>query len=299
MLVLMAGTAMAPFTAHAARKKSHAAAAAAPQKKAEAGASAHHASGKRKSQSADEAPVRTRRGRHGKAAADSEAQPRQAVLRGRKGRGRGYLATVALGQGVAGAHGSLIRQNEGVVEDGLQRIENDQQLDAVIANKELVPVPTSSALNINESLPENRRYCRPWTASFLSDLARAHDAVFHAPLLVSSAVRTVQFQMKLRHHNRNAAPAVGDTVSPHLTGATVDIAKSPLTNAERDWMRNYLLELQNDGKIDVFEEFREACFHITVYRRYAEPSFFDFNPDDFKASLTPPASVETDAGAMR
>jgi hypothetical protein len=35
-------------------------------------------------------------------------------------------------------------------------------------------------------------------------------------------------------------------------------------------MRGYLLTLQNAGKIDVEEEFREACFHITVYKSYDE-----------------------------
>jgi hypothetical protein len=35
------------------------------------------------------------------------------------------------------------------------------------------------------------------------------------------------------------------------------------------WMRERLLALQSAGKIDVEEEFRQACFHITVYKSYA------------------------------
>jgi hypothetical protein len=35
------------------------------------------------------------------------------------------------------------------------------------------------------------------------------------------------------------------------------------------WMRQRLLALQSAGKIDVEEEFRQACFHITVYKGYA------------------------------
>jgi hypothetical protein len=73
------------------------------------------------------------------------------------------------------------------------------------------------------------------------------------------------------HVNGNAAPAVGDIVSPHLTGATVDIAKSGLSRQEMAWMRQRLLALESAGKIDVEEEFRQACFHITVYRDYAPP----------------------------
>ncbi len=68
--------------------------------------------------------------------------------------------------------------------------------------------------------------------------------------------------------NGNAAPAEGDNASPHLTGATIDIAKKGLSMTEIGWMRAYLMPLQAAGKIDVEEEFYQACFHITVYRAY-------------------------------
>jgi hypothetical protein len=58
-------------------------------------------------------------------------------------------------------------------------------------------------------------------------------------------------------------------VSPHLTGSTVDIAKEGLNREEIAWMRRRLLGLQDVGKIDVEEEFQQACFHITVYKSYA------------------------------
>jgi len=85
---------------------------------------------------------------------------------------------------------------------------------------------------------------------------------------VSSAVRTVEYQRRLMHINGNAAPAEGDIVSPHLTGATIDIAKQGLNRQEMAWMRRRLLALQSEGKIDVEEEFRQSCFHITVYSNY-------------------------------
>jgi hypothetical protein len=124
---------------------------------------------------------------------------------------------------------------------------------------------------VNGDLPPNHRYCRPWTARFLADLAQAHEAAFHRPLEVTSAVRTVAYQKRLMWINGNAAAAEGDVVSPHLTGATIDIAKEGLTRAEMGWMRRELLTLEAAGKIDVEEEFRQACFHITVYRSYAPP----------------------------
>jgi hypothetical protein len=153
--------------------------------------------------------------------------------------------------------------------EGLDRIENETDLSARIAKRQLVPVPVSANLTVNENLPVNHRYCRPWTARFLTDLARVHAARFHSPVEVSSAVRTVAYQKRLIEINGNAAPAEGDIVSPHLTGATIDIAKDSLTRSEIAWMRNWLLPLEQAGKIDVEEEFQQACFHISVYKTYA------------------------------
>jgi hypothetical protein len=164
---------------------------------------------------------------------------------------------------------SLERQNAKLDAEGLERIEDESDLAARIADGLLVHVPESAALTVNSDLIPNHRYCRPWTARFLAELAREHETAFHKPLEVSSAVRTVEYQRRLMRTNGNAAPAEGDVVSPHLTGATVDIAKSGLSRQEMAWMRERLLALQSAGKIDVEEEFRQACFHITVYKNYA------------------------------
>jgi hypothetical protein len=170
-----------------------------------------------------------------------------------------------------GSYESLVRQNEKTEADGLERIEDDDDLADRIARKMLVPVPVSAALTVNGNLPENRRYCRPWTAKFLTDLARAHAAEFQSPLEVSSAVRTVAYQKELMKVNGNATAAEGDVASPHLTGATIDIAKQNMSRQEIGWMRDRLLKLQDEGKIDVEEEFQQSCFHITVYKSYVPP----------------------------
>ena len=166
---------------------------------------------------------------------------------------------------------SLERQNARLDAEGLERIEDESDLVDRIARKLLVPIPASSALTVNAELSATHRYCRPWTALFLTDLSRAHEAAFHRPLEVSSAVRTMEYQKHLMEINGNAAPAEGDIVSPHLTGATIDIAKDGLSRSEIAWMRRRLLVLEAAGKIDVEEEFRQACFHITVYKTYTPP----------------------------
>ncbi len=204
-----------------------------------------------------------------------------ARLRGRR-RARPAPAvarTVALGMTdmrfalspLRGSAESLVRQNTKSEDEGLERILDDEDLNDRIARGALVHVPTSSGLVVNETLPENRRYCRPWTASFLADLTHAHNAQFRHPLYVSSAVRTVEFQKQLIHVNGNAAAAEGDVVSPHLTGGTIDIAKDGMSRQEMAWMRAWLLPLQQAGHIDVEEEFLQPCFHITVYNTYEAP----------------------------
>jgi len=188
-----------------------------------------------------------------------------------------------------GSMESLVRQNDKTEADNLERIEDEDDLADRIARKMLVAVPTSAALTINEKLPASHRYCRPWTAQFLSDLAHIHGSEFHRPLEVSSAVRTVEYQKQLMETNGNAAPAEGDIASPHLTGATIDIAKQGMSREEMGWMRAWLLPLQQAGKIDVEEEFKQACFHITVYKSYMPL----LPPEPARASAPPKAPAKT------
>jgi Family of unknown function (DUF5715) len=171
-----------------------------------------------------------------------------------------------------GSYESLVRQNDRNEQEGLERIQDDTAMAAMLTDKELVALPLNIGMRVDERLATNRRYCRPWTADFLVALGRVHYARFHSPLQVNSAVRTVAYQRHLLLVNGNAAPAEGDIASPHLTGATIDIAKKGLSPSEVGWMRAYLLPLQAAGKIDVEEEFEQACFHITVYKSYVPPS---------------------------
>ena len=171
-----------------------------------------------------------------------------------------------------GSREILVRQNQVADRDGLDRIQSDEDLLDMRNKRLLVSLPASNALQVDERLPTNRRYCRPWVAQFLATLARAHYAHFHSALQVNSAVRTVEFQQHLVHINGNAAPAEGDTASPHLTGQATDIAKHGLSLTEIAWLRGYLLPLVQEGKVDVEEEFQQSCFHISVYRKYLPPA---------------------------
>ena len=171
-----------------------------------------------------------------------------------------------------GSHQVLVHQNIIATVEGLQRIQNDAQIQDMLAERRLVSLPASSMLLVDSRLPVNRRYCRPWAADFLSNLANAHASLFHRPFIVTSAVRTVHFQEHLERINGNAAPATGDTASPHLTGQAIDIGKKGMSMREIGWMRAYLGPLQDAGKLDVEEEFQQSCFHISIYKTYEPQS---------------------------
>ena len=171
-----------------------------------------------------------------------------------------------------GSREVLVHQNIVADVEGLSRIQDDAQLSAMARSGDLVALPAAPGLAIDPRLPLNRRYTRPWTARFLSNLARAHQDLFGRPLQLTSAVRTVNFQRHLAHYNGNAAPISGDTASPHLTGEAIDLGKKGMSLKEIAWMRAVLGQLQANGKLDVEEEFEQACFHISVYKTYAPHS---------------------------
>jgi hypothetical protein len=189
------------------------------------------------------------------------------VSASRTGRSR-WFTRIHFVSPLRGSLASLVRQNVRDDAEGLVRIQDQAQLLDLESAGDLVPIPVSKALLVNPSLPPERRYCRPWTALFLDALARSHYARFHRPIEIDSAVRTVSFQRHLQRINGNAAPAEGDVASPHLTGAAIDIGKKRMSFSEISWMRGWLLPLQTSGKLDVEEEFHQACFHIDVYRSY-------------------------------
>jgi hypothetical protein len=83
-------------------------------------------------------------------------------------------------------------------------------------------------------------------------------------------VRTVKVQRKLRRHNRNAAPAEGDTASSHLAGLTVDLQRRGMNPEQIHWMQHYLFYMKALGLVEPEEERHQWVFHIMVSGRYAE-----------------------------
>ncbi|MBA3733416.1 hypothetical protein H0W91_03525 [Patescibacteria group bacterium] len=159
------------------------------------------------------------------------------------------------------------KQNSQANKERLTRIEDAKQLKRFVESRILVPLPNSLAVRVAPALGEQYRYCRPWTRKFLEDLGVAHLLRFHRPIQVNSAVRTLERQKVLRRTNGNAAPLTGETASSHPTASTVDIAKSD-SSVEKEWMRDYLQQQRDKGKIAVAEEFQQPVFHVMVFKNY-------------------------------
>jgi hypothetical protein len=168
------------------------------------------------------------------------------------------------------SHDSLLRQNEEIDRIDLPRIQDDAELEALKASGALVPIEESESLKIERGLDPSRRYCRPWTRDFVTDLSEVYYRQFHSQIQVNSAVRTVKGQKKLRRHNRNAAPAEGDTASSHLAGVTVDLQRRGLSKDQIRFIERYLFYLNALGLVEPEEERRHWCFHVMVSDRYKD-----------------------------
>jgi len=168
------------------------------------------------------------------------------------------------------SHDSLLRQNDEINRLELPRIVDDAQLEELKASHALVPIEPSESLRIQPSLEPSRRYCRPWTRDFVQDLSAAYYQRFHEQIQVNSAVRTVKVQKKLRRHNRNAAPAEGETASSHLAGITVDLQRRGMTKEQIRFVEHYLYYFHALGIVEPEEERRHWCFHVMVSDRYKD-----------------------------
>jgi hypothetical protein len=168
------------------------------------------------------------------------------------------------------SHESLLIQNAEIDRLELPRIEDETELEALKADGSLLEIRAGEMLRFDPRLDPSRRYCRPWTRDFVEDLSQAYYNRFHEQIQVNSAVRTVKVQKKLRRHNRNAAPADGDTASSHLAGVTVDLQRRGMSKDQIRWMEHYLFYMKALGLVEPEEERHQWVFHIMVSGHYSE-----------------------------
>ena len=205
------------------------------------------------------------------------------------------------------SHESLLIQNAEIDRLELPRIEDETELEALKADGSLLEIRSGEMLRFDPRLDPSRRYCRPWTLNFVDDLSQAFYTRFHQQIQVNSAVRTVKIQKKLRRHNRNAAPADGDTASSHLAGVTVDLQRRGMSKDQIRWVEHYLFYMKALGLVEPEEERRQWVFHIMVSGHYEEwretQDIFPVErplgrPEAPKPDFAGPGTLPVDAGQI-
>ena len=152
--------------------------------------------------------------------------------------------------------GSLAAQAAEADRWGLKRIQNDSELRSLAADGLLVPLPTERCQT--QAIKPQYRFARVWTAANLDSLCHDYSDAFGVPLFVSSAVRPMVYQSRLRR-------LIGFTAAPpdksvHPVGIAFDLPKRKMSRAQRQWMQWKLWYWVQIGRAIVEEE--RACFHV-------------------------------------
>lgn len=166
-----------------------------------------------------------------------------------------------------GSKQSMNTQIRVVNNSGLTHIRDRAQLELFISKGLLIPINRIENVNIDYRLQESSRFARPWISKFLKDMGAAYFKKYGLYIMINSAVRTVEDQKELRKTNSNAAPALQ---SPHTTGAAIDLSYLDMTDDQKIWTCNYLLNLERKGFLEATMEYTQTVFHVMVFPKYCD-----------------------------
>ena len=167
-------------------------------------------------------------------------------------------------------------QNQWADRANIKPIRSDKELAELKKSGQLVPLPMSAGITIDERLEPRLRFCRPETMAFFAAFGKSFYSTFASSFRVTSAVRTIPYQKALRKRNKNAAAAEGPEASSHLRGTTIDITKVGLTKKQVRWLRKNLGIKAAKGEIIVAEEFKQSVFHVMAKPISALPKKYLF-----------------------
>lgn len=189
-----------------------------------------------------------------------------------------------------------------VKEAGAEPIQSDEELSEYVENKTLISVSEQeNKPYFFYNVPKKYRALTPATLKGLEELSEKLQAVIrkkipNMPLVkyaISSALRPVAYQKKLRYKNANASE-----ISSHSYGMSVDIfydsfyidIKSTMKNARaiesekmsrlalqtgfllgdanrrqlKSMLTEAILQMQKEGKLYAILERNQRCYHITI-----------------------------------
>ncbi len=106
------------------------------------------------------------------------------------------------------------------------------------------------------------------TQKVLEEIADSYQKKFNRPLKISSMTRSMDYQIELNGVDNNSFKVRDDTSTPpHLSGCAFDIARTPMTAEEQNFMMEKLNQMEVDGKLDaLIESGSTPVFHVFVYQ---------------------------------
>jgi len=171
------------------------------------------------------------------------------------------LVTAALSsagaQSLRGSNASVRRMYAGARSEGLRFYVTPAAVRAAARSGTLVPMTSSANVLVDDDV--RYPYVRPTTRTFLTRFGAQYRMACGERLVVTSGVRPTRRQ-----------PANSSKRSVHPTGMAVDLRKPD--GHCLSWLRQALLDLEEQGVIEATEEHDPAHFHVAVfpsnYRRY-------------------------------
>lgn len=173
------------------------------------------------------------------------------------------LATPAEAATLIGSRAAIDAQNARADRQDYSRIKDHKMLARFKREGLVVQLRGGSAVRFHHRLAISRRWVRPEARDFVRQFAHDYYAAFKQPIQINSAGRTRVYQRKLTGSNANATHP---DRSLHVRGMAIDVAKMPMSEVQRRWVRRYLLAREADGLIDATEEHAQLVFHIVVYK---------------------------------
>ena len=178
---------------------------------------------------------------------------------------------------LAGSPAALATENRVADQHDLTRLSDVTQLRRFIGAGLLVKIASTQWYFIDETLGEIDSanvalyaHARPWVKVFLDDLATDSARPQGLRLKITSLVRTVEYQQRLRKRYPAATSATEPgRRSSHLTGSTVDISTKDMSEEGKAWLRKQLASFERRGLMQATEEKGTSlCFHVMVFPEY-------------------------------
>ncbi len=157
-------------------------------------------------------------------------------------------------------------------EDGAKPLQPDSPKFAIL--KKLADDFDGEKFDLNN--PKDRKQMRirllrlvnPPAQKLLEEIADSYQKKFNRPLIITSMIRPMDYQIKLNEINANSFKVMGkDSRPPHSSGSAFDIARKHLTAEEQNFIMQKLVEMETNGKIDALIEYGvNAVFHVFAYQ---------------------------------